>query len=195
MKVDYNVIQEKLKEVRNIKKITQRELAEICNVSEKTIYRAENEANRLEFETLLLIASNLEVEIEGFIYKKAFSLDEVWNVIEEISKGASLKVYPINYDIEKLDIAIRIVEILERDLRTKPSSLKLRAQRSLILENEKLNKLDGEGYFAVFNENNHSILNLYFLNSDSKKIKMENGRRYIDVFKDLEIESEIDSEI
>ncbi|MGL5657301.1 MAG: helix-turn-helix domain-containing protein [Fusobacteriaceae bacterium] len=191
MKVDYNVIQEKLKETRNVKKITQRELAEICNVSEKTIYRAENEADRLEFETLLLIANNLEVEIEGFIYIKAFSLEEVWNVIEEISKGALLKVYPINYDIEKLDIVIRIVEILEKDLKTKPSSVKLRAQRSLILENEKLNKLEGEGYFAVFNENNQSILNLYFLNSNSKKIKMENGRKYIDVFKDLELDAEI----
>lgn len=191
MKVDYNVIQEKLKETRNVKKITQRELAEICNVSEKTIYRAENEANRLEFETLLLIANNLEVEIEGFIYIKAFSLEEVWNVIEEISKGALLKVYPINYDIEKLDIVIRIVEILEKDLKTKPSSVKLRAQRSLILENEKLNKLEGEGYFAVFNENNQSILNLYFLNSNSKKIKKENGRKYIDVFKDLELDAEI----
>ena len=184
-------IQEKLKETRNVKKITQRELAEICNVSEKTIYRAENEADRLEFETLLLIANNLEVEIEGFIYIKAFSLEEVWNVIEEISKGALLKVYPINYDIEKLDIVIRIVEILEKDLKTKPSSVKLRAQRSLILENEKLNKLEGEGYFAVFNENNQSILNLYFLNSNSKKIKMENGRKYIDVFKDLELDAEI----
>lgn len=191
MKVDYNVIQEKLKETRNVKKITQRELAEICNVSEKTIYRAENEADRLEFETLLLIANNLEVEIEGFIYIKAFSLEEVWNVIEEISKGALLKVYPINYDIEKLDIVIRIVEILEKDLKTKPSSVKLRAQRSLILENEKLNKLEGEGYFAVFNENNQSILNLYFLNSNSKKIKKENGRKYIDVFKDLELDAEI----
>lgn len=191
MKVDYNVIQEKLKETRNVKKITQRELAEICNVSEKTIYRAENEADRLEFETLLLIANNLEVEIEGFIYIKAFSLEEVWNVIEEISKGALLKVYPINYDIEKLDIVIRIVEILEKDLKTKPSSVKLRAQRSLILENEKLNELEGEGYFAVFNENNQSILNLYFLNSNSKKIKMENGRKYIDVFKDLELDAEI----
>lgn len=191
MKVDYNVIQEKLKETRNVKKITQRELAEICNVSEKTIYRAENEADRLEFETLLLIANNLEVEIEGFIYIKAFSLEEVWNVIEEISKGALLKVYPINYDIEKLDIVIRIVEILEKDLKTKPSSVKLRAQRSLILENEKLNKLEGEGYFAVFNENNQSILNLYFLNSNSKKIKMENGRKYIDVFKDLELDAQI----
>ena len=115
MKVDYSIVQGKIKEVRNIKKITQRELAELCNVSEKTIYRVENEANRLDFETLLLIANRLEVEIEGFIYKKAFSIDEVWNVIEEISKGTTLRVYPINYDIEKLEIAIRIVEILERD--------------------------------------------------------------------------------
>ncbi|MBC2857076.1 helix-turn-helix transcriptional regulator [Cetobacterium sp. 2A] len=188
MKAEFILIQDKLKWARNIKKITQRELAEICNVSEKTIHRAENEANKLEFETLLLIADKLKVEIKGYLYKKAFSLDEVWNVIEEISIGAELKVHPVKFNIEQLDIVIRIVEILERDLKKKSNSIKLRTQRFLILENEKLKKSEAEGYYTIFIENNIKILNLYFLNSKSEKIKIKNERKYIEVFKEFTLE-------
>lgn len=131
------------------------------------------------------------MEIEGFVYKKAFSLEETWNVIEEVSEGAQIKIYPVNYNIEKLDIVIRILEILERDLKMKSSSVKLRAQRSLMLENEKLNKLGGEGYFVLFNEGGIKNLNLYFLNNSSEKIKKENGRKYIDVFKELSLINEM----
>lgn len=183
MKAEFIVIQDKLKSARNVKKITQRELAEICDISEKTIHRAENEAEKVEFETLLLIAQKLEIKIEGYLHKKAFSLDETWSLMEEII----LKVHPVNFDIEKLDIVIRIVEILERDLKIETNSIKLRAQRSLILENEKLKELSGRGYYSVFIEDNTRVLNLYFLNSSSKKIKKDEEREYIEVFKELEM--------
>nr|WP_306559187.1 helix-turn-helix transcriptional regulator [Cetobacterium somerae] len=187
VKAEFIVIQDKLKSARNVKKITQRELAEICDISEKTIHRAENEAEKVEFETLLLIAQNLEIKIDGYLYKKAYSLDEAWNLMEEISKGYVLKVHPVNFDIEKLDIVIRIVEILERDLKVETNSIKLRAQRTLILENEKLKQLGGRGYYTVFTEDDVRVLNLYFLNSSSKKIKTDEEREYIEVFKELEM--------
>lgn len=187
MKAEFIVIQDKLKSARNVKKITQRELAEICDISEKTIHRAENEAEKVEFETLLLIAQNLEIKIDGYLYKKAYSLDEAWNLMEEISKGYVLKVHSVNFDIEKLDIVIRIVEILERDLKVETNSIKLRAQRTLILENEKLKQLGGRGYYTVFIEDDVRVLNLYFLNSSSKKIKTDEEREYIEVFKELEM--------
>ncbi|MGL4508952.1 hypothetical protein, partial [Cetobacterium sp.] len=85
------------------------------------------------------------------------------------------------------DIVIRVVEILERDLRIETNSIKLRAQRSLILENEKLKELGGRGYYNVFIEDNMRVLNLYFLNSSSKKIKKDEEREYIEVFKELEM--------
>lgn len=187
VKAEFVVIQDRLKSARNVKKITQRELAEICDISEKTIHRAENEAEKVEFETLLLIAQKLEIKIDGYLYKKAFSLDETWNLMEEISKGYVLKIHPVNFDIEKLDIVIRIVEILERDLKIETNSIKLRVQRTLILENEKLKQLGGRGYYTVFTEENVRVLNLYFLESSSKKIKKDEDKEYIEVFKELEI--------
>lgn len=187
MKAEFILIQENLKNARNIKKITQRELAEICDISEKTIHRAENEAEKVEFETLLLIAQKLDIKIDGYLYKKAFSLDEVWGLMEEISHEYTLKVHPVNFNIEKLDIVIRIVEILERDLKVETNSIKLRTQRTLILENEKLKNLNGRGYYTVFMRDDARVLNLYFLDGGSQEIKKDGEREYIEVFEELKI--------
>ncbi len=184
MKAEFIVIQERLKEARNIQKITQRELAEICNVSEKTISRAEREADKLEFETLSFIADKLKIKIEGYLYKQASSLDLASSVIKELSKGGELKVHPVDFNIEKLDIVIRITEILERSLKDKPYSTRLRAQRSLLLENEKLKEAGGEGFYTVFLEDGIRVLNLYFVSKECKKIKSSKGKRYIEVFKE-----------
>lgn len=182
MKAEFIMIQERLREARNIQKITQRELAEICNVSEKTIGRAEREADKLEFETLSFIADKLDVEIEGYMYKKALSLECVSSVIEEIASGAKLRVHPVDTDIEKLDIIIRITEILEGNLKDKPCSTKLRFQKMLLLENEKLERVGGEGFYTVFLEGDMRIVKLYFVDRDYEGIKSSGGMRYIEVF-------------
>lgn len=135
-----------------------------------------------------MISQNLGIEIEGYIYQKSFSLDEAWALMEEISKGYVLKVYPINFNIEKLDIAIKIVEILEKDLKIETNSIKLRVQKSLSLENKKLKQLSDRCYYTLFKEKDKRILILYFLNSNSKKIKKDEEKEYIEVYKQLDME-------
>lgn len=184
MKIEYVVIQEKIKDARNSKKITQRRLAEICDLSEKTISRAEREAHKLDFATLSNIAEKLEIKIDGYLYKKAFSINRSSQLIKVLSNEFQLKVHPLEFSAQELEGIIRVVEILEKDLKNKPSSIKLRTQKNLLLENEKLKKMGIEGFYTTFLEKDLPVLNIYFLREADESIKERDSQRYIEVFKE-----------
>lgn len=185
MKAEFIIIQEKIKEARIQQEITQRELAEICDVSEKTISRAEREADKIDFKTLSLIAKVVKIKIEEYIYVKAFSLDDVWDVIEDISKKDRIRVSPVKYNIEKLDVVIRIIEIFETDLKSKLSSRKLRTQRQLLLEIGKLNEMGGQGFYTETYEEEVSTLNVYFTDNNFSGINLIGNKKYIEVCKEF----------
>ena len=102
----------RIKEVRENKKITRKQLALKLGVSDVTITRYENGTRKPNIKVLTEIANILEVPLEGLIGVKLYSDDEVLRSEYETVKAINILINKLGYKV--VDLTKEQYEDLEK---------------------------------------------------------------------------------
>ena len=85
-KIDYKLLGEQIRYVRNLQHLSQEDLAEMCNISSSFMGHIERGTRKMSLETFVAIADALHVSTDYLLYSQSPNTDSVVASILETVK-------------------------------------------------------------------------------------------------------------